>query len=346
MKQLIIRADASASVGTGHVMRCLALAQAWAQQGGSVHFVSQCDASAIRERVDREGFAFHAVDNSNAGWTAVERLAADQASVLVLDGYTFTAADHAAGRRLGVPVMAVDDNAHLPRYAADIILNQNLCAPELHYSAPPETRLLLGTEYALIRREFIDCTVPDRSARSAGRLNLLVTLGGGDPDNVTLKVVEACKRTPDCEVIVVAGGANRNLLSLQTAVAGHSHIQVRSAVFEMPALMAWADFAVTAAGSGCWEACYMGLPAITIVMAANQERNAHALAEANVTFNLGWHTSVSMEHIASAIDALAQASARRSTMTQRGPALVDGKGAARVTRILRQFAMKAAGATT
>jgi UDP-2,4-diacetamido-2,4,6-trideoxy-beta-L-altropyranose hydrolase len=104
----------------------------------------------------------------------------------------------------------------------------------------------------------------------------------------------------------------------------------------MASLMAWADIAVTGAGSTCWELACMGLPALALVIAENQRAIAEELSAAGVIFNLGSHQEVSAERIASIIDGLLYSSFRRLRMSQRGRALVDGQGAERVAAVLSQ----------
>ena len=124
------------------------------------------------------------------------------------------------------------------------------------------TRLLLGTRYVLLRREFWPWRGWRREIPAVAR-KVLVTLGGGDPDNVTLKVIRALAQVEieGLEAVVVVGPANPHLEELQAAVKDTPHpIRLESNVTNMPELMAWADVAITAGGSTCWETAFMGLP--------------------------------------------------------------------------------------
>ncbi|HEX3049196.1 MAG TPA: GNAT family N-acetyltransferase, partial [Aggregatilineaceae bacterium] len=95
-------------------------------------------------------------------------------------------------------------------------------------------------------------------------------------------------------------------------------------------LMAWADVAVTASGSTCWELLYMGLPSAVIVLAENQEPIARDLSERGAVINLGWQHDLSDEQIGAALRDLIEDEARRKRMSETGRALVDGRGAERV----------------
>lgn len=99
---------------------------------------------------------------------------------------------------------------------------------------------------------------------------------------------------------------------------------------DMPALMADADLAVTAGGTTVWELAFMGLPALTIILAENQRSNGDALQKLGIAQNLGWHAGLSPEHIADALKPLLEDRSVRCEMSRRGRDLVDGLGSLRV----------------
>ncbi|MGH9649837.1 MAG: hypothetical protein ACRD3I_05135, partial [Terriglobales bacterium] len=156
---LLIRADADLRMGTGHVMRCLALAQAWQDVAGQAEFLTTSDTPDILSRLRAEGMqvtpaTLPAGSAADAAHTA-SRAREIGASWVVVDGYQFDAAYQQALKSAGLKVLWVDDYGHAPPYCADLVLNQNLCAEESFYlSREASTRLLLGACYALLRREF------------------------------------------------------------------------------------------------------------------------------------------------------------------------------------------------
>jgi UDP-2,4-diacetamido-2,4,6-trideoxy-beta-L-altropyranose hydrolase len=265
-------------------------------------------------------------------------LAELKAAYVVLDGYDFDSEYQRAVRAGGCRLLVIDDTVRLTHYDADILLNQNLGAVELKYDCNSDAVVLLGPEYALLRREFIFWrsrlhTVPETARK------ILVTLGGSDPDNVTLNVIQALRglEITRLQIRVVAGPANPHIEELRDAAAAFpGGLELLSAVSDMAPLMAWADLAITAAGSTCWELACLGLPAVSLVIAENQRGIAEELGTAGVVFNLGWHAEVSSERLATAVDGLLFSSFRRLRMSQKGRALVDGKGTERVVSALLQ----------
>jgi len=334
---LVIRADASAAIGSGHVMRCLALAQAWQASGGTVRFASAELPPALEQRV-RAG-------NHECSGIAAPRGTADDAAAtialaqvhaatwIVADGYCFDAAWQRLIKDAGLRLAIVDDYGQARRYHADLILNQNLeASASLYADREPGARLLLGCQYALLRRDFVGCPPPQRRF-DAPATRVLVTLGGGDPENITAKVVAALGRLTGIEATIVVGGSNPHLAAIRTSVAAAGHRLVVDAA-DMPALMAWADVAITAAGSTSWELARMGLCAIQLVIADNQASIAAALASAGATVNLGDARVVDEKTIADRLTELLADSVRRQHMSVCAAQLVDGHGAARVAAAL------------
>jgi UDP-2,4-diacetamido-2,4,6-trideoxy-beta-L-altropyranose hydrolase len=255
----------------------------------------------------------------------------------VLDGYHFDPGYQRQIREAGHRLLVIDDAAHLDHYYADMVLNQNINAERLHYPCEPDTRLLLGTRYALLRSEFLVWRGWQRETPEVAR-KVLVTLGGGDPDNQTLKVMQALRQVSvgGLEVIVVVGASNPHFQELQSAIR-NSLLTIRLVhnATNMPELMAWADVAISAGGSTCWELAFMGLPAVILVLAKNQQGIAAGLEEAGVAVNLGWHTEVSAAQVASALLRLFRDRDLRWQMDQQGRELVDGSGIERVVELLQ-----------
>jgi UDP-2,4-diacetamido-2,4,6-trideoxy-beta-L-altropyranose hydrolase len=256
-----------------------------------------------------------------------------QAATVVADGYVFDSEYQRTIQDAGLKLLLIDDYGHADACHAAIVLNQNICADAALYPRRgAETQLLLGSRYVLLRREFLNRRRPRRPASPLAR-RILVTLGGGDPQNITLDVVQALQRVavPGVVVKVIVGPANPNWKALENATRNPpTSTTLTAAVDNMPELMAWADLAITAGGSTCWEAAFMGLPAVVFAVAENQRAVCQGLEHAGVVLNLGWHEQVGPARIAEAVRALLPASAKREEMSRRGERLVDGQGAERV----------------
>ena len=337
---LLIRADGGTAIGTGHVMRCLALAQAWTRSGGHAVFALAQSTPALLARLASEGLstlAFSATpgDAEDAAQT-LSHARSLSAVWIVADGYGFGAPWQKQIKDAGHRLLLLDDYGHAAHYHADIVLNQNLSADETLYARrDAATRLLLGTRHALLRREFLAARDTPRTFPSAAK-KILVTLGGSDPDNVTALALAALARLPGIEARVVAGGSNPHLAALRAATAPLAPaIQLVENATDMPALMTWADVAFSSAGSTSWELACLGLPTVLAILADNQKGIAAALADTGVCLNLGDRRSLTADRIADALRALLANAELRKRMQTLGQRLVDGRGAARVATLMR-----------
>ncbi len=340
-KLLLIRADSGCVMGSGHVMRCWALAQAWRERGGAVLFYAKGTSAEFRRRLAADGIqSLEWAGESGSSEDASQTVALAQkngAAWVVVDGYQFGSDYQRALKNAVVKVLVLDDYGHADAYCADFVLNQNVYAHAgLYPQRESQVQLLLGTQYALLRREFLAWGRPKREIPSTAS-KMLVTLGGSDAENVTLKVLHALEALSQAgwEAKVIVGGGNPHREDLQARVrTSQRKIELLCDVSNMPELMAWADLAVTAAGSTCWEMCFMGVPMVGIVLAENQTPIAAELEKRGVMRNLKWHRDVIPQQIADAISTLAQSSAARSEMVAAGQTLVDGQGGRRVVERL------------
>jgi len=350
---ILFRADAGISMGAGHIVRCLALAQAWRDIGGEACFVTAGGAEAFCGPLRAEGIRIHTLDAPPGGTDDARetiRLAGEHgAAWLVVDGYhlgpDYRREIAGAGLRLAV----LDDNGEQGQYSAEIIINHNLhAAEEMYTNRQPNTRLLLGARYTLLRRQFAEGGGREREIPAAAR-NILVALGGGDANNATSAVLEAIGLLgrEDLEVQAILGGANPHE-SVLSAIGERLPCIIRFErnVSDMAARMAWADLGVTAAGGTCRESACMGLPSVVLCLADNQRRVAAKHAHCGAAVNLGDIVTVTPEEIARAIGGLLDDPVRREAMARAGRTLADGRGAARVVSVLRGQLLRVRPATT
>jgi UDP-2,4-diacetamido-2,4,6-trideoxy-beta-L-altropyranose hydrolase len=343
---LVIRADADASIGTGHVMRCLALAQACQAQGGETVFVTSCKSAGLRKRLSGEGFQTILLRwpyPDPGDWVLSSKvLAAHPGSWVVLDGYHFAPSYQFRFKELGHPLLVIDDMANFNHYYADVLLNQNIHADQLVYSCEPYTRLLLGTRFALMRREFWRWRGWEREIPEVAR-KVLITLGGGDRDNVTLKVINALQRieVDGLEAVVLVGSANPHLRKLVSAShSSESVVRIVRNASNMPELMAWADVSVSAGGITSCEMAFMELPSLVVALADNQRQVVESLEAEGAARSLGWHEDFGTDEASEVLSGLLRDPKRRKDMARMGRKLVDGRGVDRVVRSLRIYEIR------
>jgi UDP-2,4-diacetamido-2,4,6-trideoxy-beta-L-altropyranose hydrolase len=335
VEQLLIRADADTQIGTGHLMRCLALSQNWIAKGRAVTMITCCKSESLRKRLSAEGIQVIRMENPHPNpqdWEITSQaLRKHSGAWVVLDGYHFDPEYQSRIKNAGHRLLVVDDTAHLEHYYADILLNQNLYAEKLKYSCQTPARRLFGTQYVLLRSEFLAWRGWKRELPDVAH-KILVTLGGSDPTNATLKIIESIKATNifDLEVKIVAGASNPHMDKLQSSIQStRCKMSILYNVVNMPELMSWADLAVAAGGITCWEMAFMKLPFASVVLANNQSTISGAVERAGIAVSFGWHNQLDRLLLAKRLVLLIRDKSARAAMSAKGATLVDGLGADR-----------------
>ena len=336
---LVFRADASARMGTGHIMRSLALAQAWIARGGEAAMVASCESAALCERIRSASVTLHPV---SAAMPLADDVAATcaiasgvNAVAVVVDGYHFGEEYQLGVKASGARLAVFDDFMQTDHYHADWVINQNLGAESFDYICEGYTRLLLGAQYIILRPEFARWRNWTRPlAEKAQRI--LVTLGGSDPGNVTAKVIEAIAAipVPGLETSVIVGAGNAQTAALEAAVGASTSIRLARDVTDMAERMAWADVALAAGGTTCWELAFMGVPSALVVLADNQAASVRTLAQRNAALDLGIGNALTADAIGAALRRLIDDTGMRAEYSRAGRTLVDGMGAERVVDAL------------
>jgi UDP-2,4-diacetamido-2,4,6-trideoxy-beta-L-altropyranose hydrolase len=338
---LLIRADANRQIGVGHVMRCLALAQAWASGSGPVTFLARPLPKALQERLRQAGYevCLLAEDLSRESEIAVVREVLQQQPrppVLVVDGYDFDELYQDAWQVEHGCLVVIDDLGHCARYHADLILNQNLNAhPGLYGPASRFRRLLLGPKFALLRQEFQPRPSvppdPGLGRQPKGATHLLVTMGGADPPDATSQVVARLRAwlpglAVDVRVRVLVGAAYPHRAALDRAIAGDPRFEVVVEATSMRDQYQWADVALCAGGASNWEMSCLGVPRVVIPIADNQRENLPHMVQAGLCLAC----ELDDPGLPDVLAQLLGSPQLREQMRTAGQSLVDGWGAARV----------------
>lgn len=313
--QVAFRADASLQIGTGHVMRCLTLADALAARGADCQFICRAHAGNLIDFIGGKGYVAHALsipheasvastaprpeastsDLAHSHWLGATQaqdaedcahiLAAQRPDWLIVDHYALDARWERVLAPYYRKLMVIDDLADRP-HASDLLLDQNFGRDAADYRSlvPADCRLLCGSQYALLRPEFAALRPYSlqRRARPALR-ELLITMGGVDKDNATGQVLQALRNCPlpaDCRITVVMGATAPWLDEVRTQAQDMPWpTRVRVGVSDMAQLMADSDLAIGAAGATSWERSCLGLPTIMLVLAENQRKVAQGLEQ-------------------------------------------------------------------
>lgn len=324
---IIIRTDSSDQIGSGHVMRCLTLADYLKSRDNTVRFVCRYLPDNMITYIEQRGYSVEVLmppdgiinfENLNGyeEWLTVttefdlkqtsEILSKSSASDwLIIDHYALDKNWHKSVRSFCNNLMVIDDLANR-KYDCDIILDQNLNGNmNGRYGDLVSEKCirLIGPQFALLRPEFINArnAVKEHSGRIK---NILIFFGGVDNDNLTSRAIEAVLQ---CEyknfhVDVIVGMGNSYYNEIREICNDRQSFQIHRNVNNMAKMMAQADLAIGAAGTTSWERAWLGLPSIIVVLADNQKSGADALHRTGTAWNLGFHSEVTATKIRGAID--------------------------------------------
>ncbi|KAA0996434.1 UDP-2,4-diacetamido-2,4,6-trideoxy-beta-L-altropyranose hydrolase [Pseudomonas sp. ANT_J12] len=347
--RVLIRADASPTIGSGHIARLLPLARTLRKQGVHVAFACRKLPGHRLDSLAAEGFETFALPErypeedpqqaieSMLPWqadiAALGVLLESQASFdwIIVDHYGLDHHWQTAARRWAPRIAAVDDLA-TRIYSVDLLLNQNLSGTPQAYAGliGPDCRTLLGPRFALLRDEFC-CPAIDIKPQAK---RVLVNFGGFDVAMQTHHAMLALMDFAALEVDFVAGTDNPAWDAMHALAAGRPNWRLHRFVSDFYRLMTEADLFIGAGGGTSWERAAMGLPTICIAVSNNQQANGEVMATAGAHVFLGAREQVSVEQLRQAIGFVAGNQGLRQSLAERSRQLVDGRGAQRVATAL------------
>ena len=299
---VVFRVDASIQMGTGHVMRCLTLADALKNQGAECYFICRehpgnliglitqrgyhVDALPYMDLSQEDKLQNHNADLAHASWLGATQkedvslcipiMQALKPDWLIVDHYALDIRWEKALCPYCKHVMVIDDLADR-EHDCDLLLDQTFGRDLKDYIArvPVSCEILCGAEYALLRPEFSQWREYSLERREDSQLkHLLINLGGVDKDNITTQIliaIKQCALPAELKITVVMGGTAPWIKEVrQQAQDMPWTTEVVVGVNNMAELMAKSDLAIGAAGSTSWERCCLGLPSIMVVLADNQ----------------------------------------------------------------------------
>ena len=359
---VVFRTDASILIGTGHVMRCLTLANELTRQGHECWFVCREHQGNLGDLIVNQGHGLTLLPaplhhsslekdiapHDYAIWLGVpwkedarqskDIISSLKPDWLVVDHYGLDAQWETSVSSVVGDIMVIDDLANRPHSCA-VLLDQNLGRLSSDYDRllPSECQRLIGPDFALLRPEFAEMRAKSLERRKRAKLSrILISLGGIDRTNVTGRVLSALAKSAlplSFDLHIVMGGGAPFLKEIRRQAAQLPFKTTVSVnVRNMAELMYQADLSIGSAGSTSWERCCMGLPAITIVLAENQSSIAKALADHSAGLLL--NVDRLEAELPELIDRYANNVCVRFSLTQSARQICDGSGSRRVASVL------------
>ncbi|HEV7233620.1 MAG TPA: UDP-2,4-diacetamido-2,4,6-trideoxy-beta-L-altropyranose hydrolase [Sphingorhabdus sp.] len=329
LARILFRVDGDAVIGSGHLRRCLALADRIRDWGYECVFACQASAQSFNGLVRDAGFSLVELVGAHDAEEMVAALAADGPfTALVVDHYRLDAVWELQARAIAQRVLVIDDLSDR-QHDCDLLLD---AAPgdAARYDAlvPPHCRKLLGPRYALLRPEFA-VKRREGNERSGAIARILVSFGGVDRDDLTGTAVAAVRAAlPDVAIDAVLTSLSPHCDRLKRQAGEDPKLSLHIDANNMAELMASADLAIGAGGSTSWERACLGLPSIVAIIAENQRATARALDDYGgaVSLPVGPEFGAALQQL---VAWLSSRPALLRLMSIAGMAVVDGRGVAR-----------------
>lgn len=359
------RADASLTIGSGHVMRCLTLADALRMQGIQSHFICREHPGNLTGLIQQRGYPVFALPQgttndseaaqssglAHAGWLGCS-MQADAAQTspilerirpdwLIVDHYGLDARWQDRLRALYGRLLVIDDLADR-QHRCDILLDQNLGRSAADYAAlvPPTSKILAGPSYALLRPEFANYRKESLEHRRKGTLDhILINMGGIDQPDYTswaMSLLDQCNLPDHCQLEIIMGATAPWREHVEEVARHMEHdCTVRVNIADMAQTLAKTDLVIGAAGSSSWERCCLGVPSLMMVLADNQRLIAQSLMKQGAAVQIG-----DKDDESSAIILKKQLEILRSSpdilieMSRKAAQVADGQGTSRVSHFL------------
>lgn len=304
--KFLFRTNANNEIGTGHVMRCIAFGQLLKDEGHEVTFLTQTTNEGLLNKLRKEDFGIMQFDEKpdlmKDAEITIEKSKELDIDWIITDNYKFTTEYQKRIKENNYNLLCIDDLAET-HFVSDIVLNQNINAVKIfNYSCEPYTKLLLGTKCVLLRREFRREKNWQREFNEDCK-NILITMGGSDPENSTSKILNAVEEIDMALNIKVILGSSYNFIDEIEELKNNSkhNIEVLINIENLVPDMKWADLALTAAGTTVWELAYLQTPMIVGVIADNQIHVAVEMEKEGFAMSFGWVREINSDKIISTI---------------------------------------------
>jgi len=333
---IIFRCDASPHIGLGHLMRCLSLAEELTRRNNQCYFLSKTTEKTLIQKIlkTKSTYLHLALDLNicNDAKKIIELSAEKKINWTVIDHYDIDSDYLKSLKTKKLQILSIDDTAEI-YYPSDIVVNQNIGAKKLNFSADKNTRLLLGPKYVLMRDEILK---REKKINNNKVKKILITLGGTDKDNFILTILKTLSHIDEnIEYLVLLGHFNPFYACLKKySKKTKQKIHLIKKPENIADVYLESDIAISAGGSTCYELAYYGIPNIIITIADNQLNIAKELDKKNVSIYIGRKEDFSSKKLSENILKLINDNSLRRKMRTNGMNLVDGKGKKRIVEFM------------
>ncbi|WP_264535082.1 UDP-2,4-diacetamido-2,4,6-trideoxy-beta-L-altropyranose hydrolase [Flavobacterium sp. N1736] len=330
--RVLFRADGNSKIGLGHVIRCIALAQMLKNEF-ECFFVIYRPAKEVILILQKFG---KIISLSESNELVEFEKSLNKNDIVVIDGYTFDEEYIGAIKKQIKKIVQIDDFAH-GYFSSDLVINHANSNLIYRYNVSPNTKVLCGFEYLILREQFLK--IATKGSREISKVDTaFICMGGADPTNITLKVIQSCIQADFIKKVIVVTGAayiQDNQLKIfisknsQINIVHHTNINAE----RMIDLIEAAEICICPASSISLEVCCVKSGLLTGITADNQKLIHEQLIEGNYAETVGDFNSVSIGDIVLKLNKINNLSYINSLIKNQS-IFADGKSG---ERILNEF---------
>lgn len=312
-KNVAFRVDASVDIGTGHVMRCLTLADMLTEHGYKCRFICRRNAGDMVDTIAKRGFrvetlgsnvnefygskvegyaSWLGVDQKTDAFETISKLGDEKFEWIIVDHYAIDYIWERDLRKISKNLMVIDDLANR-KHDCTLLLDQNLGRLKCDYNwlIEKNTELLIGPEFALLRPEFALVRDESLKRRVFNKINrILITFGGTDSLNLSVKILDALDEVSTRSVLEIDVLLGSNAPWASAVINFSKKMKKKCNVIidakNVSELMMRADLCIGSAGSTSWERCALGLPAVLVCVADNQRMVISEICKRNAAIEI------------------------------------------------------------
>lgn len=282
---IVFRADGNSEIGSGHIMRCLSLADAFREEGVRSIFIIA--GNQLQSLIQERGFNCVVLNSTHDKledelYVLIPLIKKIAPQMIILDSY-FVTPKYMTEIKKEALLVYIDD-LNMFDYPADILVNYNIYTDKMQYQ---QNKLyLLGTQYAPLRKEFYNT----KKQHASTVKNVLFSTGGADQEHVALRCISYLKKHPELQMLTyhfVIGVVNQDVTEIEKETYNLPYIRLHQQVKDMKSLMMLCDIAVSAGGTTLYELCACGVPTVTYILADNQIMAAKEFEEKGIMFCAG-----------------------------------------------------------
>ena len=314
-------------------MRCISLGQAFQEYEQTQTFcLSTSSADGFKGLFKSANMIYVQLPESVVGlsFDPENYLNLSSKLITIYDNYNVTEKQMTTYRQNYPNLIAIDDLADRV-FHVDMIINQNLGSDQLEYNTVNQPKLLIGAQFALLRKNILNAIRKKESKR------IFMSFGGGEVyDRIKglLEILLVLDKDLDVNIRVdfVIGGKKENKKQIQSFLNTCERLQLNfiENQMDLSPYLARADFAITAAGSTVFELAYLGVPKIVLVIDKNQEITGQKINEMGLGTCLGYINEIDSHSFEKAFLTLLHDDHMKHNMSRQAQTLIDGKGAQRV----------------